>query len=177
MSDRAEPGAILERIRDLEVALASCRIELGRLAGPGGGAHISFLEVTPGDGRYLVPVADVREVVPAAAPAPLAGSPPWVMGTIPYGSRTVPVVDLRLRLGGAATTLSPDHLIVVLDSPAWLGLLVTGVGRVLEVHSEELTSPPPDVPSARFLIAAHRLEDGDTLLALSAARLAEAANA
>lgn len=168
------PGPLLERIRDLEVELATCRLELGRLAGPGEEERIPSLEVSPGGTRFLVPVEHIREVVPMARPVPLAGSPAWVMGTIPYGTRTVPVIDLRRRLGGPETPVSPDLLLVVLDSPAWLALAVGDVGRVLEIPADDFHAPAPEVPSARFLVAIHRTGDGDVLSLLSPARLAEA---
>jgi chemotaxis signal transduction protein len=167
-----DPSPLLERIRDLEVELATCRLELERISGPGDEGRIPCLEVTLPRGRFLVPVQHIREVVSMAGPTPLAGSPPWVMGTIPYGARTVPVIDLGLRLGGAETPLSPDLLLVILDSPMWLALAVGDVGRVLEIAAGDLHSPPPEVPAARFLVAVYRAGDGDVASVLSPARLA-----
>lgn len=177
MSARRDPAVLLERIRDLEVELASCRSELAFHSDPSEAAGLAFLEVTPTDRRYLVPVNGIREVVPMAEPAPLAGAPAWILGTVPYGSHTVPLIDLGHRLGEPPSELSPGLQVVVLDAPAWVGLVVRTVGRVIDLAAGDLRSPPPDVPSARFLVAAHRGSDGDTLLVLSPSRLASAVDA
>lgn len=146
-----DPLVQLGRIRQLEADLADSWRGLREPQGEIQSIGIRVLEVTAGGVECLVPVSAIREVVRVVWPQPLAESPPWIMGTFQYGKQTVPLVDLALRLVGEVTTITQDLLIVVVESPLWLGLLVNRAGRVIKVDPATMSSPGPETPHAVFV--------------------------
>jgi chemotaxis signal transduction protein len=148
---------IIEEVRRLEGELVETWRRLGGQQQDQHSLHV--LEVTVVNRTYLIPVSQISKVVAMAQPQPLANSPDWVLGNLPYGSVTVPLIDLNLRLGGRPSELSQDLFVVVVDQPSRLGLVVSAVGRVLEIEAASLTLPFP-VPPIAFLIGSlHGGED------------------
>jgi chemotaxis signal transduction protein len=173
IGDGAMPGdmlALLEEIRRLESELAKSWSKLGRVPEKHAG-QLYVLEVRVAGRIYLVPAAAIREVVAMVWPEPLAGAPGWVLGTFSYGSQTISMIDLGLRLEQQPSRLSPEMFLVVVDQPCWLGLAVSGIGRVLEIAPESLTTPGPQTPRAGFLLAAMHGSDGAVMHLLSVASL------
>jgi chemotaxis signal transduction protein len=162
--------ALLEQIRRLEGELAESWKRLGdqpqeELA------QLHALEVRVAGKTYLIPTSQIREVVAMVWPQPLSGAPDWVLGVFSYGSVAVPLIDLNLRLEDRPSELSEDLFVVVVDQPRWLGLVVSAVGRVLEIEAGAVTSPGPEIPRAAFLIGALQYSEGEVVHLLSVASL------
>jgi chemotaxis signal transduction protein len=171
MATPGEATELLERIRQLETELATQWRRLKGIGESPGEARLSAVEVMAAEHRCLLPIAPVREVVTMVWPQPLAEAPSWVMGTAMYGSRAVPLVDLGMRLARVPTELSPRLQVAIVDTPRWLGLVVSEVGRVLEVNTATLSSPGPEIPYADFLIGVVPGGAGDAVHLLSIGRL------
>jgi purine-binding chemotaxis protein CheW len=82
------------------------------LSGSTGPADFVFFQL---DGRRCaIGAAAVVEVLAAVAIRPLPGQPAYVAGIIDLRGAVVPVLDLRVRFGGAARLMElSDRLIVV----------------------------------------------------------------
>jgi purine-binding chemotaxis protein CheW len=68
------------------------------------------------DRQYAFPLATVEEVLRMVAITEVPESPDWIAGVINLRGRTVPVVDLRTRLGLPPRAPSLDTAIVVTES-------------------------------------------------------------
>src|SRR5690349_7847733 len=66
-----------------------------------------------GEHRFAVPVARIREIIPARPYTPLPGSGGHVCGLINLRGRIVTVVDLGARLHLPPASHSPEHSIVI----------------------------------------------------------------
>lgn len=88
-------------------------------------------EFTSGEHRYAVDVRLVHRVVPAAWPDPLPDGPAWLLGTLNLGGDTVFLIDLVVRLGGAARPLTPaQHVLVLRLDGLLVGLVADELGQV-----------------------------------------------
>lgn len=78
--------------------------------------------------RYALPVAQVREVLPRVALAPVPEAPAGLAGLLRLRGGHLPVVDLRERLSllRAAPRLS-QRIVVVLLGPSAVGVLTDAV--------------------------------------------------
>jgi chemotaxis-related protein WspB len=170
VAEQSEPLALLEQIRRLEGELAETWMRLGD-QGQEQLEQLHALEVSVAGKTYLIPASQIREVVAMVWPQPLTDAPDWVLGIFSYGSVTVPLIDLNLRLDGQPCELAQELFVVVVDQPCWLGLVVSAVGRVLEIEAGSLTSPGPEIPRAAFLIGALQAGDGEVAHLLSVAGL------
>ncbi|MCC6876464.1 MAG: chemotaxis protein CheW [Sandaracinaceae bacterium] len=159
------------RIAELERQLVELRRELTPEVEPFPREPAAYLELSAGQGRYLVEVASLREVLPVVWPTPLPDAPRWVRGTIRYGERVVPLIDIERRLHDLDRALALDDLMTVVESPKWLALRVDGVGGVLWLAPQDLSPLPPGIPQAPFLVAMHASSGGATAYVLSLRRL------
>jgi purine-binding chemotaxis protein CheW len=87
---------------------------------------------------YAVSVERVREIVRMKTLTAIPRSPDWLLGVVALRGEVVQVVDLRRRLGLAASTLDRASRIIVLhgDVDRVTGLLVDSVSEVYRVHEE-----------------------------------------
>ncbi|MCP4899281.1 MAG: chemotaxis protein CheW [bacterium] len=171
MSAHSEPVSLLERIRDLEAELAQSWKQLTTDRDSTPKDRLFALEITAAEQQFLIPVDSIHEVVPMAAPEPLADSPAWVLGELVFAGHSLPVVDLALRLEQRETTPSPSDFIVIAHKPRWLALVISDFGEVISVKPSQLVSPGPEVPFAPFVLAATQRRDGRPIHLLSIGRL------
>jgi len=93
----------------------------------------------------LVPTAVVAEVAPYAGPLAMPGVPAWVLGSVDWRGRSIPVVSMDVAMGGAAGVVAGQRTrIAVLrtldahpEMPLY-GLLASGTPRVLQASAESL---------------------------------------
>ncbi|MGN6188332.1 MAG: chemotaxis protein CheW [Conexibacter sp.] len=122
-----------------------------------------------GGEQYGLPIEHVREIVRYSEPRPVASDLPWMRGVISLRGRLVPVHDLAVRLGLAASTATPPATakLVILDTGEEpVGLLVDDVVEVLGVDEAQLEPVPSG--EGRIARVGERLVlllDGDELAA------------
>jgi chemotaxis signal transduction protein len=172
LTGSANPVSALEKVRELEGEIAELRRGLGDIVETTAGrATFHALEITIGELTYLIPIDQVREVVPMAWPEPITGAPNWVMGTVSYGGIPTTLIDLGLRTTGEPTGLTRNLLMVIVEGDRWLGLVVAAAGDIHEVAAAEVITPGPDIACASFLIGLTQLGDGRSLSVLSLTRV------
>jgi chemotaxis signal transduction protein len=173
MSLQVDPLRVLERIRQIEGELAEHWQSLASTPAESvkTGCSLRVLEIMVAGGFYLLPIEPVREVVAMAWPEPLPQSPAWVLGTVHYGTQPVPLIDLGLRLARQPTAVKPELLMVITDTPHWLGLVVSHAGQVQELDTGTLSSAGPEIPHAPFVLGMTRHDAGDPVHLLSVASL------
>jgi len=164
---------ILDQIRRLEREV----LELRRRVAPAREAPplhpFAALQISVEDAQFLLPVTHVREVVRMPWLAPIPGAPPWLLGNLRYGERSLPVVDLGRRLLSRAAPVRADDALVVVDRPSWCAIAVTEVGDVAWIHPARLPALPPGTPLSPAIIASFPTAEGGLAHLLSTTRLAE----
>lgn len=112
-------------------------------------AAVSAQFVTLGVDREVfgLPIALVREILDSCEISRLPRAPNYVLGMIDVRGEGVPVLDLRLKLGLAASATTPTTRIIVLEldlqsGRAVLGLRVDCVFEVTELDGG--LEPPPN---------------------------------
>ncbi len=133
-------------------------------------AVTSMLRCTIGKGQYLFPLIKVLEIIRHVAPTPVPQTPPWVSGVMNLRGRVVPVMDLAVKFGEAASV--PDELtcIVLVEADLQgestiLGVVTTLVSEIHDLLPEDL-EPPPSVGTqirVEFLQGLFKLEHGFAL--------------
>lgn len=99
--------------------------------------------------RFGLPVAIVREILDWREVSRLPSAPDWMLGLADVRGTSVPVVDLRIRLGMPAVEPTLATRILILDVPTGERTLTLGVviDRVLSVSSFDAgqVEPSPDI--------------------------------
>lgn len=104
-----------------------------------------------GEHRFAVPVARIREIIPARPYTPLPGSASHVCGLINLRGRIVTVVDLGARLSLPPASRIPEHSIVIVEHRAKLvGIAVEEVARIVAVDPGTLADSADVLRSLRI---------------------------
>ncbi|PZQ60818.1 MAG: chemotaxis protein CheW [Sphingomonas taxi] len=114
------------------------------------GADLQVVVFGLGDEEFALPVAAVREILDHRPAFRVPDAPAWLLGLTDVRGTSVPMVDLRVRLGLAAADVTLATRILVVDlpraggEPLALGLVVD---RVLDVSAfpAGAVEPSPDV--------------------------------
>jgi chemotaxis-related protein WspB len=96
------------------------------------GGDRASLVVQVGDDLYAIPCTDVMTVVPVPTLQPVPAAPRSLVGTFSYRGDVVPVIDLAIALGGAATADRLSNRVVL--SRTTDGLVGTIVSRVVDIR-------------------------------------------
>ena len=163
-----ETRALLTGVATLERRDRGGEADLGRQAAeedkPGSRAQVVTFEV--GGQGYALPIAEVREIVRYVPPTPLPDTPPWMRGVVNLRGHTLPVVDLRIRLGIPETPVDEFTKVVVLGSgTSRTGFVVDRIHEVLRVSVSDIAPPPPLVARANAAVGGI-LEVGDRVTVL-----------
>ena len=102
-----------------------------------------------GQETFGLPVSHVREILDLCEIARLPQAPAHFLGIIDVRGSSVPVVDLRLKLGLPSVPSTPGTRILVLEVTGERGPLVLGLvaDRVFEVTGldQDQAEPPPEI--------------------------------
>ena len=75
-----------------------------------------------GSDLFAANVHSVERVLRFATPATVPDVPQWIEGVLPYRDVVIPVVDMRRRIGLAATETTPETRILVFSAAdGWVG--------------------------------------------------------
>ena len=97
-----------------------------------------------GDDHFAADILTVERVLPYAPPTPVPNVPAWMDGVIEYGSRVVPVIDLRRRFGFdvAGRPAGGGRIIVFAVADEWVGAIVDAVLEVMTLDPAQVAPPP-----------------------------------
>ena len=144
------------------------------------GAKEDLATVLIGRRWYAVRAGEVIEAIDSAGIVPLPFMPPTMAGCAMYRGSSLPVLDVGGDLDPKAKRLSIKQAarqIIVMTSAggARFGLLVDGLGEIVEVLTGRLADLPPMVanknPFGDATIAVENGDNGGLLMILRAERL------
>jgi purine-binding chemotaxis protein CheW len=118
----------------------------GPLASAGGQA-LQYLTFSLGSEVFGTSILGVKEIIEYREPAPVPMMPSGLRGVINLRGAVVPVVDLLVRLGGTASTITRRSCIVIVaiehdDQTQVMGVQVDAVHEVMELDAAEIDEPP-----------------------------------
>jgi purine-binding chemotaxis protein CheW len=110
-------------------------------------ATTSYVTVGLGKEVCAIEVGIVREILDSGPITRLPDAPPFLSGVIDVRGSTVPVIDLRVKLGMASAPVTQDTRILVADlsldrRDLIVGLQVERVFEVVEFEADGLESLP-----------------------------------
>lgn len=96
---------------------------------------------------YGIGINRVKEIVEYGKVTLVPLMPDFVIGVLNLRGEVVPVIDISLRLGKAATKIHPRSCIVILDiefnqETVLLGFVVDSVKEVIEIDAGQIEPPP-----------------------------------
>ncbi|HJV38040.1 MAG TPA: chemotaxis protein CheW [Geothrix sp.] len=119
---------------------------------------------------FLLPVSELREVVPGSPVTPIPSGPPGIQGVVLHHGEFLPVLDWGV-VGGDSDRVAPPAVLAVLRPR--LGLPLEGLAGTMEAPEGGLNDPPAEDAWGPILAGLCRLEnqdlpvlDPDRLLAL-----------
>jgi purine-binding chemotaxis protein CheW len=101
------------------------------------------------DEVFAVPVESVLEILDMRKVSRVPEAPPYMLGLIDLRGRSIPVLDLRVKLGLPAVAATDSTRILVVEAmisgrALVLGLVADRVIEVMALNSDEI-EPAPDI--------------------------------
>ena len=109
-------------------------------------SHSAYLTLHLGEEDFAIATERVRVIMRLPEFTPYAGEPSFVRGVMDIRDRTVPILDLRMKLGLPPAVLGSRSAIVVADLAARHGLLALRVGLLVDRVSQVFRVPGPIEP-------------------------------
>lgn len=114
------------------------------------GTELQVVVFGLGAERFALPVTEVREILDHRPAFRMPDAPAWLLGLTDVRGTSVPMIDLRVRLGMAAAETTLATRVLVVEAPVdGAAPLVVGlvVDRVLDVSSfgAAAVEPSPDL--------------------------------
>ena len=136
---------------------------------------MDVLVFTVAGSRYALLVSRIREIVRAAAWAPLPGGPELIEGIINVRGRLIPVLDLRRRFGHPSRpTVLSDFFVIADAGNRDVALHVDDVVGVHQVSEQALVPATDLVRRSAFVDGLAALPEGTLMIQDPSAFLAEA---
>lgn len=96
-----------------------------------------------GQEAFAVEIAMVNEIIRMKDITPVPGALPHIRGLVNLRGQTIPVMDLRARIGLPEMEGTADSRIVVIDFEAGrLGIIVDAVEEVMTFEAEDIQPAP-----------------------------------
>ncbi len=96
-----------------------------------------------GQEAFAVEIAMVNEIIRMKDITPVPGALPHIRGLVNLRGQTIPVMDLRARIGLPEVEESGDSRIVVIDFEAGrLGIVVDAVEEVMTFEADDIQPAP-----------------------------------
>jgi purine-binding chemotaxis protein CheW len=97
--------------------------------------------------EYAVEILQVKEIIEYDMVTRVPSTPAWIRGVINLRGKVVPVIDLAIKFGLAATEVTKWTCIVIAEvelegEPTVMGMLVDSVSQVIDLPPEEIEQPP-----------------------------------
>ncbi|MEW5801799.1 MAG: chemotaxis protein CheW [bacterium] len=110
-------------------------------------ASNQYLTFTLGDELFAADIAKVREVLDFPAITRVPRMPAYLLGVTNLRDNVVPVVDMRVKFGMPPTNRTVDTCVVIVETELegeqiTIGCLADSVKEVLDLHQDQIESPP-----------------------------------
>lgn len=108
---------------------------------------MQYLTFTLGEEDFALSIDKVREVLNYTTITTVPRMPEFLRGVINLRGNVVPVIDLRLKLGMAATQRTADTCIVIVElqiegESIQMGALADAVKEVIDLDRTDIMPPP-----------------------------------
>lgn len=106
-----------------------------------------YLTFTLGGEAFAIDILHIREIIEFGRLTTVPMMPAFIRGVINLRGAVVPVIDLAVRFGRAASATTRRTCIVIVeieseDGRQETGIIVDAVSEVLEIPSKEIEPPP-----------------------------------
>ena len=117
------------------------------VAGPDAGQAGQYLTFVLGAETFAIGIMAIKEIIEYSSLTEVPMMPAYVRGVINLRGAVVPVLDLPVRFGKAASAVTKRTCIVIIEvvlgsERQTLGLVVDAVNAVLDIPSSDIEPPP-----------------------------------
>lgn len=111
----------------------------------GNGQYLTFFV---GGEEYAVNILKVKEIIEFDTVTTVPNTAPWIRGVTNLRGNVVPVIDLAVKFGLPASTVSKFSCIVITEvsydgEKLTMGVMADTVNQVLDFQEHEIETPPP----------------------------------
>lgn len=99
------------------------------------------------DEEYAIGILQVREIIEFTPITKIPSTPIWIQGVINLRGAVVPVIDLKVKLGFAETTVTKRTCIIIVETRldnelTLMGIIADSVDQVIDLSDADIEPPP-----------------------------------
>lgn len=96
-----------------------------------------------GDEEYAVPILDIKEIILPLEYTRVPSVPEYVLGVFNLRGTVIPLIDLRLKFGFAASKPTDDsRFIVMRHNDDMAGFLIDRLTQAIRMNKNRIDTPP-----------------------------------
>jgi len=123
-------------------------MEAVKKATPQPGSHGQYLTFYVAGEEYAVNILKVREIIEFDTVTAVPNTSPWIRGVTNLRGHVVPVIDLAVKFGLAASKTSKFSCIVITEvsyngDKLTMGVMADSVSQVLDFFDGDIEATPP----------------------------------
>lgn len=126
-----------------------------------------YLTFSMNDQDYGISVDRAREIVGVLPILPAPEMPPHIRGVVKLREKTIPILDMHLKLGVPEAACTDETCIIVADVGTLVGVVVDTVKEVADIRDEDIEPwPPPSasVEDTKYVMGMCSIDDRATIL-------------
>lgn len=129
-------------------------------------ADSRLMEFKLGAESFALPLLSVREVIALANVTPVPQSPPYFLGIMNLRGQIVSIVDLRKKIGVAASAAGENAVVICAFDGLLVGFLVDSVVAVLSPDAADISEPSTiqGIKRGDYIIGLYRVKERIVLL-------------
>jgi purine-binding chemotaxis protein CheW len=109
---------------------------------------VQYLTFMTAREEYAISIVKVTEIVEYETVTTVPNTPAWIRGVTNLRGRVVPVVDLAVKFGLPASSISKFSCIIITEvmfqgENLTMGVLADSVSQVIELSADEIEQTPP----------------------------------
>lgn len=109
---------------------------------------VQYLTFFTAGEEYAIAIVKVAEIVEYEAVTTVPNTPLWIRGVTNLRGRVIPVVDLAVKFGLHASSISKFSCIIITEvifqgENLTMGVLADSVSQVIELAADEIEQTPP----------------------------------
>src|SRR5271154_639966 len=110
--------------------------------------RVQYLTFFTAGEEYAISIVKIREIIEYEVVTTVPNTPAWIRGVTNLRGRVVPVVDLAVKFGLAASRITKFSCIIITEvmfqgEKLTMGVLADSVSQVIDLSADEIEKTPP----------------------------------
>ena len=126
-----------------------------------------------GDEEFAIPILTIQEIIKPIEYTRVPRTPNHVLGVFNLRGSVIPLIDLRMKFGVAATKTDDMRYIVLKDGEETAGFVIDRLNQAIRINKDKIDPAPEATTQEKSLIEGVGKQDDKIITILRVSKLLE----